>query len=96
MATKAALFGEPAAPVAHVESAASNSTKTSGPKVTVVGSGAVGLACAFSIVNQGLASDLVLIDVSGRGNITLPVASIHIRARFHFTSLSPLRRRSRK
>ena len=91
MATKAALFGEPAAPVAHVESAASNSTKTSGPKVTVVGSGAVGLACAFSIVNQGLASDLVLIDVSGSAWLSrCPLHPSRIRANFHLASTSPL------
>lgn len=32
-------------------------------KVTVVGAGAVGLACAYSILNQGLTSELVLVDV---------------------------------
>lgn len=32
-------------------------------KVTIVGAGAVGLACAYSILNQGLTSELALIDV---------------------------------
>jgi len=36
-----------------------------GSKVTIVGTGAVGLACAYSLINQGGASELVLIDVSG-------------------------------
>ena len=35
-----------------------------GAKVTVVGTGAVGLACAFSMINQGTCSELVLVDVS--------------------------------
>ncbi|KAJ8945960.1 hypothetical protein NQ318_016788 [Aromia moschata] len=34
-----------------------------GDKVTVVGVGAVGMACAFSILSQGISSDVVLIDV---------------------------------
>lgn len=33
-----------------------------GDKVTVVGVGQVGMACAFTILNQGLSSDVVLID----------------------------------
>lgn len=32
-------------------------------KITVVGAGAVGLACAYAILNQGLASELALVDV---------------------------------
>lgn len=32
-------------------------------KITVVGAGAVGLACAYSILNQGLASELAMVDV---------------------------------
>ncbi|KAG8235554.1 hypothetical protein J437_LFUL015394 [Ladona fulva] len=35
----------------------------SGSKVTVVGVGAVGMACAFSILTQNVASELVLVDV---------------------------------
>jgi threonine dehydrogenase-like Zn-dependent dehydrogenase len=33
-------------------------------KVTIVGAGAVGLAAAFAILNQGVASELALVDVS--------------------------------
>ncbi len=33
-------------------------------KVTIVGAGAVGLAAAYAILNQGLASELALVDVS--------------------------------
>lgn len=32
-------------------------------KVTIIGAGAVGLACAYSIIQQGIASDLCIIDV---------------------------------
>ncbi|XP_060521110.1 L-lactate dehydrogenase-like isoform X1 [Cylas formicarius] len=35
----------------------------SGNKVTVVGVGQVGMACAFSILSQGVSSDVVLVDV---------------------------------
>ncbi|XP_046645792.1 L-lactate dehydrogenase-like [Daphnia pulicaria] len=35
----------------------------SGSKVTIVGVGQVGMACAFSIMTQGIASELTLIDV---------------------------------
>ena len=34
-----------------------------GSKVTIVGTGAVGLAAAYSILNQGICAELVLIDV---------------------------------
>jgi NADPH-dependent 2,4-dienoyl-CoA reductase/sulfur reductase-like enzyme len=33
-------------------------------KVTIVGAGAVGLAAAYSILNQGITSELALVDVS--------------------------------
>jgi len=36
---------------------------SSGAKVTVVGTGMVGMACAFSIMTQGIASEVCLIDV---------------------------------
>ncbi|VEN60297.1 unnamed protein product, partial [Callosobruchus maculatus] len=42
--------------------AVSEPAKDSGDRVTVVGVGAVGMACAFSILSQGYSSDLVLID----------------------------------
>lgn len=32
-------------------------------KVSIIGAGAVGLACAYSIINQGACSELVLIDI---------------------------------
>lgn len=32
-------------------------------KVTIVGAGAVGIACGYSIVNQGHASELVILDI---------------------------------
>jgi len=35
----------------------------SGAKVTIVGVGQVGMACAFSIMTQGIASELALVDV---------------------------------
>lgn len=35
----------------------------SGSRVTIVGCGAVGLAAAYSLLNQGSAAELVLIDV---------------------------------
>ncbi len=34
-----------------------------GKKVTIVGCGAVGIACAYSILNQGIASEIVLLDI---------------------------------
>lgn len=34
-----------------------------GDKVTIVGIGQVGMACAFSILSQGISSDVVLVDV---------------------------------
>lgn len=37
-------------------------------KVTVVGAGAVGLAAAYAIINQGLCSELALVDVSCAGS----------------------------
>ncbi|CAH1982924.1 unnamed protein product [Acanthoscelides obtectus] len=37
--------------------------KDAGDRITVVGVGAVGMACAFSILSQGYSSDIVLIDV---------------------------------
>jgi hypothetical protein len=41
-------------------------------KVTIVGAaGAVGLACAYSIINQGLASELALVDVSDFAKLTI-------------------------
>lgn len=36
---------------------------TSGTKVTVVGVGAVGMACAFSILTQNISHDIALIDI---------------------------------
>jgi len=36
---------------------------TSGGKVTVVGVGAVGMACAFSLLTQGICSELALVDM---------------------------------
>ena len=41
----------------------SEPTEGSGNKVTVVGVGQVGMACAFSILSQGVSSDVVLVDV---------------------------------
>lgn len=35
----------------------------SGSKVTIVGVGQVGMACAFSIITQGIASEIALVDV---------------------------------
>ena len=35
----------------------------SGSKVTVVGVGQVGMACAYSILQQGIASEIALVDV---------------------------------
>lgn len=35
----------------------------SGTKVTIVGVGQVGMACAFSIITQGIASEIALVDV---------------------------------
>ena len=37
--------------------------KTSGSKVTVVGVGQVGMACAFSLLTQSICSELALVDV---------------------------------
>jgi len=37
---------------------------TSGGKVTVVGVGAVGMACAFSLLTQGICSELALVDMA--------------------------------
>ncbi|KAJ8945961.1 hypothetical protein NQ318_016789 [Aromia moschata] len=37
--------------------------ETASDKVTVVGVGAVGMACAFSILTQGISSDVVLVDM---------------------------------
>ncbi|KAJ8985535.1 hypothetical protein NQ317_019918 [Molorchus minor] len=37
--------------------------KDTGDKITVVGVGAVGMACAFSILSQEVSSDVVLVDV---------------------------------
>ncbi|XP_066250911.1 L-lactate dehydrogenase isoform X1 [Euwallacea similis] len=41
----------------------SNQAEESGNKVTVVGVGQVGMACAFSILSQGVSSEVVLVDV---------------------------------
>ncbi|KAL1517099.1 hypothetical protein ABEB36_000907 [Hypothenemus hampei] len=41
----------------------SQPAEESGNKVTVVGVGQVGMACAFSILSQGVSSDVVLVDV---------------------------------
>lgn len=51
--TKQNLFHEVAEPVASC-----------GNKVTVVGVGQVGMACAFSILTQNVSSELALIDVA--------------------------------
>jgi len=40
--------------------------RRSGNKVTVVGAGQVGAACAFSLLTQGLCSELALVDVDER------------------------------
>lgn len=37
--------------------------KTSGGKVSVVGVGQVGMACAFSLLTQHICSELALVDV---------------------------------
>ena len=39
------------------------SQKTSGGKVSVVGVGQVGMACAFSLLTQHICSELALVDV---------------------------------
>ncbi|KAJ8922399.1 hypothetical protein NQ315_004344 [Exocentrus adspersus] len=52
MATKEALL-----------SVLSEPTTQTGNKVTVVGVGQVGMACAFSILSQGVSTDVVLVDV---------------------------------
>ncbi|KAH1003424.1 hypothetical protein HUJ04_003352 [Dendroctonus ponderosae] len=41
----------------------SQPAEDSGSKVTVVGVGQVGMACAFSILSQGVSSEVVLVDV---------------------------------
>ncbi|XP_066142064.1 L-lactate dehydrogenase isoform X1 [Euwallacea fornicatus] len=41
----------------------SHQAEESGNKVTVVGVGQVGMACAFSILSQGVSSEVVLVDV---------------------------------
>lgn len=51
-AVKQNLFHEVAEPVA-----------SAGNKVTVVGIGQVGMACAFSILTQSVSSELALVDV---------------------------------
>ena len=55
--TRAALFGERGA-------AEDASLTRSGSKVSVVGCGAVGMAVAFSVMNQGLCSELALVDMN--------------------------------
>ncbi|CAH1119601.1 unnamed protein product [Phaedon cochleariae] len=52
MCTKDALFSMISEPAAET-----------GNKVTVVGVGAVGMACAFSILSQGISNDVCLVDV---------------------------------
>ena len=53
------------ATAAKLKSAVSDEAekRRTGHRVTVVGCGAVGLAGVFSLVNQGIASEIVLIDV---------------------------------
>ncbi len=40
-------------------------------KVTIVGAGAVGLAAAYAILNQGITSELCLVDVSQRNFVPI-------------------------
>ncbi|XP_018567806.1 L-lactate dehydrogenase isoform X2 [Anoplophora glabripennis] len=47
----------------HLLTVLSEPASQAGHKVTIVGIGQVGMACAFSILSQGISSDVVLVDV---------------------------------
>jgi len=47
-----------------------NESEKKHSKVTIVGAGAVGLAAAYAILNQGITSELCLVDVRNYINIS--------------------------